>query len=181
MQHIINKPFALNEVDLVTPSSTQQYPLGMVVEVVEKANSSSETASYAVKKYMYVKAHAALTQYQPYVVANSSTAGSEVITAAPSTLAAPGQKVVIPQVAFTSGYYGFVLFEGDGSVLMTAETYAIGDFLQILNAGTAMVVDGSTGSPAITINSTAICKEAGTTAVARKCYLFGKAGVTAAT
>lgn len=181
MQHIISNPTAFNEVDLTTPTSTQLYPLGKVIEVEEKANSSSETATKATKKYIYVKSHAALTAYQPYALGESSTAGSEVITAAPATLAAPGQKVVIPQVGFTSGYYGFVLFQGDGSVLMTAETYAVGDYLQILNAGTAMVVDGTTGSPAKTVNSTAICKEAGSTAVARACYLFGDKGVTAAT
>ena len=181
MQHTINNRVVLNETDLTTPTSAQKYPLGTIVEIVEKANSSSETASLAVKKFIYVKSHAGLTLYQPYVLGKSSTAGSEYITAAPATLASPGQKVVIPQVAFTSGYYGFVLFEGDGSVLMTAETYAVGDFLQVLNAGTALVVDGTTGSTVELVNSTAICKEAGTTAVARKCYLFGTKAVTAAT
>ena len=181
MQHIVNTPVALDEVDLITPSSTQKYKLGTIVEVVEKAAISSETASYAVKKYIYVKSHAGLTAYQPYVLLEGSTAGAEIATAAPSTLAAPGQKVVVPQVAFTSGYYGFVLFEGDGKVLMTAETYAVGDFLQILNAGTALVVDGTSGSTTKLVNSCAICKEAGSTAVARNFYLFRDKAVTAAT
>ena len=181
MQHIINNLTAFSEVDLITPTSSQKYPLGTIIEVREAANTSSETASYAVKKYIYTKSHTTLTAYQPYVLGKSATAGSECITAAPATLAASGQKVVIPQVAFTSGYYGFVLFEGDGSVLMTAETYAVGDFLQILNTGTALVVDGTSGSTVELVNSTAICKEAGSTAVARKCYLFGTKAVTAAT
>lgn len=181
MQHAVNTRVAISEDVLTTPSSTQAFPLGTIVEVVEKANNSSETASKAVKKYIYVKSHTALTAYQPYVLADSSTAGSEVITAAPATLAAPGQKVVIPQVAFTSDYYGFVLYQGDGKVLMTAETYVAGDFLQILNTGTALVVDGTTGSTVRLINSCAICKEAVSSEVARNCYLFGDKAVTATT
>lgn len=182
MQHVILKQHVLSEVDLATPTSTQKYPLGMIIDVTEKpAPNSTETASKAVKKYIYVKSHGALTVYQPYVLTESSTAGAEVQTAAPATLAAPGQKVVVPQVAFTSGYYGFVLLEGDGKVLMTAETYAVGDFLQILNAGTALVVDGTSGATAKLVNSCAICKEAGSTAVARNFYLFRDKAVTAAT
>ena len=180
MQHTILNPIAFDEVDLVTPTSTQKYTLGRIVEVKEKANSSSETASLAVKKYIYVKAHTGLTAFQPYVLGQGSTAGAEVVTAAPATLAAPGQQVVIPQVAFTTAYYGFALLQGSGKVLMTAETYAVGDFLQVLNAGTALVVDGTSGSPAKLVNSCAICTEAGSTAVARACYVIGEKAVTAA-
>ena len=179
MQHILNTQIALDEVDLVTPTTTQKYKLGEVIEVVEKAATSSETASYAVKKYMYVKSHTTLTAFQPYIIAFSSTAGSEVITAAPLTLTAPGSLICVPQVAFTSGYYGFVQIQGDCSVLMTAETYAVGDYLQVLTAGTATVVDGSTGSTVVTTASMGICKTAGTTAVARSAYLLGAKAVVA--
>jgi hypothetical protein len=164
---------AVNNDDITTPSSTQKYVLGLEVMV--------NTGDGYPKIYKYVKSHGALTLYQPYVLGVSSTDGSQVITEAPATLAAPGQLVVIPQVAFTSGYYGFVLKQGDGKVLMTAETYAIGDYLQVLTAGTALVVDGTTGSTVRLVNSCAICKEAGTTAVARKMYLIGEKAVTAAT
>lgn len=164
----------LDENDLITPTSTQKYPLGTILETIDKDKK-------AVAKYIYVKSHGALTAYQPYVLNYTGTAGSEVKTAAPATLAAPGQKVVIPQVAFTSGYYGFVLFEGDGKVLMTAQTYAVGDALQVLNAGTALVVDGTSGSTTVGINTSAICKEAGSTAVARDSYLLPFKAVTAAT
>ena len=64
---------------------------------------------------------------------------------------------------------------------MTAEAYVVGDFLQILNTGTALVVDGTSGSTVQLINSSAICKEAGSTAVARKAYLLGQNAVVAAT
>jgi hypothetical protein len=159
--------------DLTTPSSTQAYPLGTIIALTDSDYTS-------VKEYMYVKSHTALTAFQPYVLTFGSTAGAEIVTIAPATLAAPGALVVVPQVAFTSGYYGWVLIKGDGKVLMTSETYAVGDFLQILNTGTALVVDGSTGSTIQLINSCAICKEAGTTAVARKCLLLGSTAVVAA-
>jgi hypothetical protein len=171
----INNRIALGNIkDLTTPSSTAQYKLGTIIEV-------EDTTLKSIKRYIYVKSHTSLTAYQPYIVGNSATAGSEVITAAPATLAAPGSLVCVPQVAFTSGYYGFVQIEGTATALMTAETYAVGDTLQILNTGTAFVVDGSTGSPATTVNTSAICKEAGTTAVARSIYLIGRPAVVAAT
>ena len=158
--------------DLTTPTSAQQYVLGGVL-------SFSVSDKTAVTKYLYCKAHTGLTAYQPYVVTYGATAGAEVVSAAPVTLAAPGALVVTPQVAVTTGYYFWGMIQGDGKVLMTSETYAVGDFLQILNAGTALVVDGSTGSTVQLVNSSAICKEAGTTAVARKCYFLGASAVVA--
>lgn len=163
---------ALEEKDLITPTSTQKFQLGMKIQV--------EDAEGAAAEYIYVKAHTGLTAYQPYVLGYSSTDDAEVVTAAPATLAAPGRIVVVPQVAFTSAYYGFVLVKGNGKVLKTAETYAVGDQLQILNTGTALVVDGTSGSTAYSINSCGICKEAGSTAVARDVYLYGISAVVAA-
>lgn len=160
--------------DLTIPTATQEYPLGSVV-VIEDEDSK------ALKKYIYVKSHTALTQYQPYIIGVSATAGAEVITSAPATLGAPGSLICIPQVAFTSGYYGFVQIEGTANCLMTAETYAVGDYLQILNTGTALVVDGTTGSTVISENSSAICKEAGTTAEAKSVYIIGRPAVVSAT
>ncbi len=159
--------------DLTTPTSTAQYPLGLVKVFKDTTNNT-------IAKYIYVKAHAALTAYQPYVLDPTGTAGADFTTLAPATIAAPGAQVVIPQVAFTSGYFGFVLLAGVGKVLMTAETYAVGDALQLLNTGTALVVDGTTGSTVTSVNTSAVCMEAGSTAVARACILLeGKAVVAA--
>jgi hypothetical protein len=169
-----NRTSLANITDLTAPTATLNYPLGTELIVYNDTYK-------AIQRYKYIKSHGALTQYQPYVISISGTVGSEVITAAPATLAAPGILIGIPQVAFTSGYYGFVLIEGDGSVLMTAETYVVGDMLQILNTGTALVVDGTTGSTTFAVTTCGVCKEAGTTAVARKCYLYGKTAVVAAT
>ena len=159
--------------DLTTPTSTQQYVLGDVL-------TFSDSDYTAVKKYMYVKSHTALTAYQPYAIAYGSTAGAEVVTAAPLTIAAPGAYVCVPQVAFTSGYYGWVLIQGDGKALMTSETYIVGDMLQLVTTGTTLVVDGTSGNSPISANTCAVCKEAGSTAVARKMMLIGQMAVIAA-
>lgn len=163
--------------DLTTPTSTQKYPLGLEIKVQEQTTDGTQGVQ---NTYIYVKAHAALTAYQPYVINYTGTAAGEVTTGAPATMAAPGTHVLVPQVAFTSGYYGFVLKGGIGKVLMTAETYAVGDALQVLNTGTALVVDGSTGSAVISLNTCAFCREAGTTAVARDVLLLDRQAVVAA-
>lgn len=175
MTQIIQNRNALGSIlDLTTPSSTRDYPLGSVIQIFDDTTD-------VVSEYIYVKSHGALTQYQPYVLDYDGTDGYEVITKAPATLAAPGASIVIPQVAFTSGYYGWALIKGQGKVLMTAETYAVDDHLQVLNTGTALVVDGTSGSTAFSVNTSAVCKEAGTTAVARDVYLIGRQAVVAAT
>lgn len=171
--NVVQNPIAINNDELTQASSTQKYPLGLILAI--------ENGDGYQDRYMYVKSHGALTQYQPYVLDFSSTAGSQFITGAPATLAAPGRQVVIPQIAVTSGYYAFVLIEGDGKVLMIAETYAVGDHLQILNAGAALVVDGTSGATTFSVNSCAVCKEAGTTAVARDVLLMARQAVVAAT
>ena len=68
---------AIIENYLSTPTSTQVFELGYIYECVDSS------APYQIKRFMYVKSHAGLTAYQPYTVVNSSTSGSEVITAAP--------------------------------------------------------------------------------------------------
>jgi len=161
--------------DLTTPSSTQLYKLGKVIAV-------EDSGTKVTNRYMYMKAHTGLTAYQPYVISFGATAGAEVITAAPPTggLGAPGCQVVVPKVAVTTAYYFWGLIEGEGSVLMTAETYAVGDFLQVITAGTAMVVDGTTGATTFSANTCPVCRAAGTTAVAKAMYLINRYAVIAA-
>lgn len=125
-----------NKNDLTTPTSTQEYPLGYIYEV-----SDSNTA--AIKKYMYVKSHAALTAYVPYLISASGTAGSEVITAAPATLASAVNLIGIPQVDFTSGYYGFVQIEGKTTAALRDAATA-GWTVEILNSGASLVGLAST-------------------------------------
>lgn len=166
---------ALDRTDLETPTAAAKYAVGTVIHTADARNGGAE------KTYIYVKAHAGLTAYKPYVLAIGAVAGAEKVTKAPATLAAPGSIVAVPQVAFTSGYYGFVQIKGDATVLMKAETYAVGDHLQILNAGVTLVVDGTSSSTVESINTCAISKATGTTAVAQPVYLKGEMAVIAAT
>ena len=161
-----------NIADLVTPTSTQQYTLGDIL-------CFSDADYKSIKKWMYVQSlSAGMTAYQPYAITYGSTAGSEYITIVPFTLAAPGQQICIPQVAFTASYYGWVQIQGDCKSLMTSETYAVGDYLRAINSGTYLHVDGTSGATTQTVNSCAICKEAGVTAVARKVMLLGNIAAT---
>ena len=162
-----------NEADLTTPTSTQNYPLGLPVSIYDSATKMD-------KVFIYVKAHAGLTVYVPYVLNWTGTAGSEVKTAAPATTAAPGQMVCVPQVAFTSGYYGFVQVKGDCTCALANETKAVGDYLQLLNTGATLVVDGTSSSTVLLANSCAVSKSATTAAANYSIILLGKWAVTAA-
>jgi hypothetical protein len=126
--------------DLTNPSSTRKYELG--ARYVDNSDTN------AIKKeYVYVKAHGALTQYQPYQLSAVNTAGAEVSTKAPATTAS-GATVVAPQVAVTSGYYAWVPYKGIVTVL-TTDTFAAGDYAEVLNAGTGLKLDGgASGSTA---------------------------------
>lgn len=174
MQHTIENSTVFDEVNLVTPSADQKYPLGKIITISEKANSSSETASKGVKQFMYVKSHGALTQYQPYVIKNSATAGAEVVTAAPATNTQLKNRVCVPQVAFPSGYYGWVQIYGDCTVKTTSATYAAGDALELLNGGTTLVIDGAaSGANYFSTNTVAVCKSAGATLTSVNAFLLG--------
>ena len=165
------------EHDLINPTEARLYPLGYVVQVEDSSLSMCS-------KYIYVKAHAALTAYVPYMLSSSSTSGAEVTTAAPKSggLSAPGAIIVIPQVAFSSGYYGFVLFEGYGKG-NTTQTLTAGDFLQVISAGVTFILDGTNGSSPFTANTSAMALEAGTTGStsATKIMLLRDKAVIAAT
>lgn len=132
--------------DLTTPTSTRVYTLGDVFRFMD-------TDTKSVKEFMYVKSHAALTQYQPYVINQSATAGSEFITAVPFTLASAQVLVGVPQVAFTSGYYGFVQIKGKASEL-TSEAIDAGTFVEVKTTGAGVLIATTTANP--TINSHAV-------------------------
>lgn len=126
--------------DLTNPTSSRKYDLG--------AQYMDASSTDAIKpEYVYVKSHGALTQYQPYQLSTSNTAGSEVISKAPATTDS-GATVVAPQVAVTSGYYAWVQYKGKATV-KTTSTFAAGDYAEVLNTGSGLVLDGgSSGSTA---------------------------------
>ena len=138
--------------DLTSPSSTRKYDLG--------AQYVDVSFSGAIKpEYVYIKSHGALTQYQPYQLSTSNSAGSEVISKAPAT-SDSGATVVAPQVAVTSGYYCWAPYKGSVTVT-TTDTFAAGDYAEVLNAGTGLKLDGgSSGSTAEGAQSVGIASTA---------------------
>jgi hypothetical protein len=166
MTYPIQVALSINESDLGSTSVSPLYPLGKEIVIKDSAYGN------AVKKFMYVKAHTNLTQYQPYTVVFSNVSGSEVITAAPATLAS-GVTVCVPKVAIASAYYGWVQIFGDCTVKLAAETHVAGDYLELLNAGTTFMVDGSSGSTVYSVKS--VAKQIGTLSGAgtARAFLFG--------
>jgi hypothetical protein len=121
--------------DLTNPSSARKYDLG--VRFVDFSSSDS-----IKPEYIYVKASGALNQFQPYQVSVSNTVNGEVTTKAPETTSA-GATIVAPQVAVSSGNYCFVQYKGIATVL-TTDTVAAGDYVEVINAGTGLLLDGGT-------------------------------------
>ncbi len=164
-----NVRFAIKDIDLTESSATAQYPVGLEVEQIVEAGRAIT--------FKYVKSHALLTINQLYVY---DFDGTDYITAAPVTNAAQVVRVGVPQAAIASGEFGFVAIKGQLEALHIAETYAAGDHLEILNAGTSLVVDGSTGSTVKTESSVGVTVDAGTTAAAFTVELYGVPVVVAA-
>ena len=160
------------EGDLTTPTLAAQYPVGAEIKV-------SNGLSYPESVYVYIKANGALTAYQPYVL-NLGVYGAT--NSSPVTLTA-GAIVIVPQVTFTSGYYGWVLKKGYGTALHIQEADVAGDMLQLLSGGSALVVDGSSGSTIrlVTTCGTTPTVGAGTLATARAVILNGEQAEIAAT
>lgn len=142
-------------------STVAKYNIGVEVEVADSQTGFTTT-------YKYIKASAALTAYQPYVLVEKA---EEVGTASPATSTVT--KVVgIPQVAIASGSYGFVAIKG--ACLAKTGIQAKGDTLEVINSGTTLIVDGTSGTPAETANTVAISAEAAAAAATVKVVLLGK-------
>ena len=124
--------------------------------------------------YKYVKAAGNLTAYQPYVLVHNADG---ITTAAPATSAVI-KLIGIPQVDMASAMFGWVAIGG----LCQAKTgiQAKGDTLEVINGGTTLIVDGSSGSPAETANTVAISCEAAAAAGTVAVNLLGKRVAVAA-
>lgn len=150
MTHIIERHSIENDFAIKT-SAVPCFNAGEEVSVAENQVSIPTT-------YKYVKAAANLTAFQPYVLVNNADG---ITTASPAT-STVGKIIGIPQIDIAAGSYGFVAIGG----LCKAKTgiQAKGDTLEVLNSGTTLVVDGSSGSPAETAGTVAISCEAATSA-----------------
>ena len=158
--------------DLDTTTLSPIYRLGERVDVFD--TPTIFTDDNIIAQYIYIKATIALTQFQPYVLNFSEVKDAEYFAAPPFTFNPIGLNVIIPQIAFLVDTFGFVLIKGNGQSLVAAEPYTTGDHMQLLNAGTTLVVDGGTGLTVLTPESTAIIKETGVTAVDRSIILLGQ-------
>lgn len=146
-------PMAVDERQLEVPTSSANYTLGQEVEF-----RNIETG--LVDRYVYAKAHAALTQYAPYIIytAASTAGGSEVVTAAPVVNTAQQVVVGVPQVAFTSSYYGFIKTKGLSTCV--ASSGLVASTFGRLASTRADIWQGSTGATQIT---TDFCANGGAT------------------
>ena len=119
--------------------------------------------------YKYVKAASALNAFEPVVLV---TDAEGVTTSAPATSAAVIKLVGFPQTDIASNMFGWVAIKG--ACQAKTGIQAQGDTLEVLNGGTSLVVDGSSGSPAETINTVAVSSEAATEAGTVTVNLIGK-------
>jgi hypothetical protein len=112
--------FSIPIEDLTTPTSTQKYNLGLVLEV-STADPDDAFTEYAAE-YIYGQAGETLTAYEPAQMKERF----EFIKPADSVAY---MTVCSPQVDFTDNYYGFFLFKGKGKCKITASgAMAVGDY-----------------------------------------------------
>lgn len=129
---ILNKQALGNITDLTTPTATAQYPLGLVISLMD-------TATGYMKQFMYVKNRAAsLAAKATATIALSATAGAELVTAVPATSTVP-LIAGVANVAVTSGYYFFIQIYGDTTITSAGATTA-GNTGKLAN-GAATITD----------------------------------------
>ena len=145
---LIQNRLAIGADDIKKASPVCEYNIG-----AEIAAAVDGVAQPTV--YKYVKASAKLTQYAPCVLVQ---AAGGIVTAAPATATA-GVIIGIPQVEIPADCYGFVAIEGPCTAA-AGSGIAAGDTLEVIDGGTTLTIDGTTGSPKETANTVAVAVEA---------------------
>lgn len=126
-----------------TVNSAPMYNVGTEIAVAENLVAQATV-------YKYVKASVKLAKYAPCALEQKAD-GIGAAAPATSTVA----KIVgIPQVEIPAGSYGFVAIEGP--CVAATGTQAAGDTLEVLNGGTTLVVDGTSGTPVETAGTVAV-------------------------
>lgn len=121
------------------------------------------------KIVIFAEAHAALVAFQPYAVHPSYNTkdldcdgvadnDGKAVTAAPATLAVL-HYVGIPQKAYKQGEVAKLVIGGACRAKLAAEAVVAGDYLEVLNAGITMIVDGTSGATARSTKSFAMACE----------------------
>jgi len=156
MAVIVDKYSLATQEDLTVPTATAKYKLGSEIVV-------TDTTTYSRIRYKYIKAaHAPLVAFTPYQIALGYTTGAEWASRIP--IPCTNAMVGVPQVAFTSNYYGFVAIEGKCYALGSSG-YAAGDKLGLitsaatLSIATTGVTYAESATVAITLATTSSAKQ----------------------
>lgn len=123
---------------------------------------------------IYAEAHADLNANQPYGIVpsintddnnqdGSADNDGQSATAAPATLAVP-HFIGTPQKTYSEGEIAKLVLGGAGKLKVPAAAVVAGDYLEVLNAGTTAVVDGTSGATVRTVRSFAYACEANASA-----------------
>jgi hypothetical protein len=132
--------------DLTIPSAVQgPYPLGFEVSIDNSASGST-----VLNTYKYIKSVGSLTAGGAYVILPSNTAGSEWITQTPAT-SAVSKEFGFAEVAFTAGYYGFLLVEGKITNAVSAGATTAGNTCSLANGVTTVTDEAGTTETAKTV------------------------------
>ena len=160
MAHIIER-HAIDDNFINETSADALYNIGAEVTVAPDGLSIPTT-------YKYIKAASALTAYQPCVLVDNADG---ITSAAPATSSVI-KLIAIPQTDIATAYFGWVAIKG--ACKAKTDIQAKGDTLEVINGGTTLIVDGSSGSPAETANTVAISCETAVAAATVKVNLIGK-------
>lgn len=140
---------SISEADLVTPTSTQEFPLGL--EVV----TSNPFGTFPNRRrWKYVQADNALAQYGIYAIKGVYASNAVKVKAITPATSSVYQMFGVAPVAFTDEYYGWLQIEGDCTILATSSTGTAGNYVKNIN-GAATVTDESTTQGT---SSVALCK-----------------------
>lgn len=149
-----------------------------IIPVDEQQGAVRYNAAGQKEKKVYFAS--GFTQYRPYSVMQTADAATSPAALAPVTNATYAGEICVPQgtTTTTAGWYWAVV-EGVCNAAVDGDTtdVGLGDFLEVINAGTAFIIDHAT---APTGSAAAVAREANTGAAATKeIYLLGRQVVIA--
>jgi len=130
------------------------------------------------REYVYAYIAASVAKGTPYILTFDGDEATNPKGAAPATLAVYQLVIIVPELTAAAGFF-WCQYKGDAEVLCDGTTdIAKDDFLELLNAETALVKDATTRST----NSVAIAQEAYTDAAdaLTNVYLLGDRVIIAA-
>ena len=159
----LNQRYAIGSTqDILTQSATPLYKLGTQITLYSEDGK-------AVTKWIYCKSHGTLVQYGAYIVNQSGTAGSEVITSTPAT---SDDIYVLPCVSpidVTSGYYAWMQIQGLCTYNETGSTTATHAVKLANSVATGTTEAGTTRS----VNTIGFNKSGGSGATTATIVLIG--------